>query len=115
KSSPITDFEAMLQQGHQDGDLLYGTYGTGSLAHLAMAALAKEAGISATHIPYKGGGPLMIAALAGEVPVALGTYALTAAHLSSGGLRPLVVLGNKRFASLPDVPRSEEHTSELQS
>jgi hypothetical protein len=50
----------------------YGTIGSGSLGHLAMAMLGKGNGLDFQHIPYKGGGPLMNDAVAGHVPLAIG-------------------------------------------
>jgi tripartite-type tricarboxylate transporter receptor subunit TctC len=49
----------------------YGSIGSGSLGHVAMALLGRNNGLDFQHIPYKGGGPLMNDALAGHVPLAV--------------------------------------------
>ena len=59
----------------------FGTIGNGSLGHLAMALLGKNANLEFNHIPYKGGGPLMTDAVAGHVPLAMGTVFLSKPHV----------------------------------
>ncbi len=86
----------------------YGTIGSGSLGHLAMALLGKNGGLSFTHIPYKGGGPLMNDAIAGHVPLAIGSIAVVKAHLDSGRLRALAVTNSTRVPQLPNVPTIAE-------
>ncbi len=86
----------------------YGTVGSGSLGHLAMALLGKNGGLSFTHIPYKGGGPLMNDAIAGHVPLAIGSIAVVKSHLDSGRLRPLAVTNSTRAPQLPNVPTVAE-------
>ena len=59
----------------------FGTIGNGSLGHLAMALLGKNGNMEFNHIPYKGGGPLMTDAVAGHVPLAMGTVFLSKPHI----------------------------------
>jgi len=86
----------------------YGTIGSGSLGHLAMELLGKNAGLDFQHIPYKGGGPLMNDAIAGHVPLAIGSVFLLKPHVDSKRMRPLVVTTSKRSPDLPDVPTLSE-------
>ncbi|MGY8903739.1 MAG: tripartite tricarboxylate transporter substrate binding protein [Burkholderiales bacterium] len=86
----------------------YGSIGSGSLGHLAMALLGKNNSLEWTHIPYKGGGPLINDALAGHVPLSIGSVFLTKPHIDSKRLRALAVTTPKRSASLPDVPTLAE-------
>ena len=86
----------------------YGSIGSGSLGHLAMALLAKNGNLEWTHVPYKGGGPLMQDAVAGHVPLSIGSVFVTKPHIDSKRLRPLVVTSSKRSAELPDVPTVAE-------
>ena len=86
----------------------YGTIGSGSLGHLAMELLGKNAGLEFQHIPYKGGGPLMNDAVAGHVPLAIGSVFLLKPHVDSKRMRPLVVTTSKRSPDLPDVPTLSE-------
>ncbi|MEJ8835128.1 tripartite tricarboxylate transporter substrate binding protein [Ramlibacter sp. AN1133] len=86
----------------------FGTVGSGSLGHLAMALLAKNGGLEMTHVPYKGGGPLMQDAVAGHVPLSIATIVVTKPHIDSKRLRPLAVTTSKRAPDLPEVPTIAE-------
>jgi len=86
----------------------YGTIGSGSLGHLAMELLGKGAGLDFQHIPYKGGGPLMNDAVAGHVPLAIGSVFLLKPQIDSKRMRPLVVTTSKRSPDLPEVPTLAE-------
>jgi tripartite-type tricarboxylate transporter receptor subunit TctC len=87
-----------------EGAVNYGTIGAGSLAHLAMTRIANGLKVTMTHVPYRGGGPLLTDAIAGHVPVAIASIALLSPQISSGGLRPLAVTSAARYAQFPDVP-----------
>jgi tripartite-type tricarboxylate transporter receptor subunit TctC len=86
----------------------YGSIGSGSLGHLAMTLLQNQGGFKLTHVPYKGGGPLMQDAVAGHVPLAIGTTFLVSPHIESKLVRPLAVTSLKRTAQLPSVPTMAE-------
>ena len=86
----------------------FGTVGSGSLGHLAMSLLGKSAGLEMTHVPYKGGGPLMQDVVAGHVPLSIATVFVTKPHIDSKRLRPLAVTTSKRSPELPDVPTLAE-------
>jgi len=86
----------------------YGSIGSGSLGHLAMTLVGKSSDVDWTHIPYKGGGPLMTDAVAGHVPLAVGSVFVVKPHIDSKRLRPLAVTTSKRSPQLPDVPTLAE-------
>ena len=86
----------------------YGSIGSGSLGHVAMTLLGKNGGLDWTHIPYKGGGPLMNDAVAGHVPLSIGSVFVTKPHIDNKRLRPLAVTTSKRTRELPDVPTVAE-------
>ena len=64
-----------------------GSIGTGSLGHLAMIQAGKQGGWSWTHVPYRGGGPLMNDTVAGHMPIAIGTVFLVMPHVKAGTVR----------------------------
>ena len=108
-STPYKTFGEVLQVARsKPGAISYGSIGSGSLAHLAMTALGVPLKADWTHIPYKGGGPLVADGIAGHVPVTMATYALWAPHINSGRVRPLAVTSPKRMTQLPDVPALAE-------
>ncbi len=90
------------------GIVPYGTVGQGSLAHLAMSQIANELKLDWTHVPYKGGGPLMNDATAGQVPVAIASLASIGPHVKSGKLRSLAVTSPTRHKQFPDTPTIAE-------
>jgi len=92
----------------QPGKLTYGSAGIGSAAHLAMALLEHSADIRLNHIPFKGGGPSLIATVAGQVDVSIPAYPTAVPHLKAGRLRILAVTGRNREPTIPDVPTVSE-------
>jgi tripartite-type tricarboxylate transporter receptor subunit TctC len=86
----------------------FGTIGNGSLAHLTMALFQKAAGVRLVHVPYRGGGPLAVAAVAGEVDLPIATRPAIGPHIDSGALLPLAQTGATRSASMPDIPTLAE-------
>ncbi len=73
-----------------------------------MALLQREVGAPMTHVPYKGGGPLMQDAVAGHVPLSIATVFVTKPHIDSKRMRPLAVTTSRRSPTLPDVPTIAE-------
>lgn len=86
----------------------YGSIGSGSLGHLAMTLLGRSGSLDWQHVPYKGGGPLMNDAVAGHIPLTIGSVFVTKPHIDSKRLRPLAVTTSKRAPELPDVPTVAE-------
>ena len=85
-----------------------GSIGTGSLGHLAMIQAGKQDGWSWTHVPYRGGGPLMNDVIASHTPLGIGTVFLVMPHVKAGTVRPIAITGAKRHPSLPDTPTFAE-------
>jgi tripartite-type tricarboxylate transporter receptor subunit TctC len=86
----------------------YGSIGNGSLAHLTMALAQRVGGFSLVHVPYRGGGPLAVAAVAGEVDLPIATRPAIGVHIDSGALLPLAQTGATRSPSMPDIPTLAE-------
>ena len=109
QSQPVKTFPQMLAEARaKPGYPNYGTIGTGSLAHLAITQLGALAGFSPTHVPYKGGGPLIQDAIAGHVPISIMSVALAAPHIKAGTLTALAVSTAQRDPVLPQVPTIAE-------
>ncbi len=108
-SQPTRSFADLLALARsRPGEPRYGTIGSGSLAHLAITQLGAQVGFTPTHVPYKGGGPLVQDAIAGHVPIAIGTVALLSPHVKSGAVVPLAVTSAQRDPTLPNVPTIAE-------
>jgi len=101
-SQPYRDFREVLAAAKKE-PVAFGSIGTGSLGHLAMTQVANMQGVQFTHIPYKGGGPLMTDAIGGQVPLAIGTVFLVNPHVKGGKVRALAVTSAKPSPELPGV------------
>lgn len=106
--SPYKTFADVVAAARAKKNVAFGTVGSGSLGHLAMTLLSREGGLEMTHVPYKGGGPLMQDAVAGQVPLAIASVFVMKPHIDSKRLRPLAVTTSKRSPELPDVPTIAE-------
>jgi tripartite-type tricarboxylate transporter receptor subunit TctC len=86
------------------GTLTFASGGSGSSNHLAGELLKSLAGIDMVHVPYRGGGPAVIAVMAGDVTMLFATLPSAIPQIEAGRLRPLAVTSRTRASSLPDVP-----------
>ncbi len=86
------------------GKIAYGSSGIGTIHHIAGEVLKAEAGVDMMHVPYKGSGQSVPAALAGDVPVLVTSFAGAGAHIRSGALNLLAVTSPTRLPSAPNVP-----------
>ncbi len=108
-SRSFTNLQDVIAAAKAKSDTLtYATIGAGSLGHLVMALLSKQAGIKVAHVPYRGGGPAVNDAVGGHVDLIIGSSALLAPQISGKNLRPLVQTSSARISSLPDVPTVTE-------
>ena len=90
------------------GSLTFGSGGQGTSSHLSGELFFEKAGISVTHIPFKGVAASMTDVMAGRVDFGGSSIASPTAHLRAGRLRPLAVTGAKRSPLLPEVPTFAE-------
>jgi tripartite-type tricarboxylate transporter receptor subunit TctC len=86
------------------GAVSYASVGSGSVGHLAMALLSKQAGVRLVHVPYRGGGPAMNDAVAGHVDLLVGSTALSIPQIKAGTIRGVVQTGKARTATLGALP-----------
>ncbi len=82
----------------------YGTVGAGSLGHLALTLAGQAGGFKMVHVPYKGGGPMTVAVMGGQIDLGIGSTALVTPFASDGRVRVLATTGDARAATLPNVP-----------
>ena len=81
-----------------------GSFGTGTTSHVAGELFKMTAGIDMTHVPYRGGAPLMTDLIGGQVQVAFDVLTGALSHIKSGDIRALAMAGATRYEGLPDVP-----------
>ena len=90
------------------GQLSFATFGTGGTTHLAGEMLKGRAGIDMVHVPYKGGAPALVDAVAGHVPVYFSVFNTSLAQIKAGKLRPLATTGTERSTLMLEVPTVAE-------
>jgi tripartite-type tricarboxylate transporter receptor subunit TctC len=90
------------------GDLTYGSSGNGTPPHLAAELFIHMTGIKMTHVPYKGGGPSMVALLSGEVMLSFASLPPAVPQIRRGKLNALGVASGQRVPSMPELPTISE-------
>ncbi len=90
------------------GKINYSSSGIYGTLHMAMEIFASAADIKVFHVPYQGGGPAVTALLGGQVEALASGPSAVIGQIKAGKLRPLATWGDKRLASLPDVPTFKE-------
>ena len=108
-SVPVKTLKELIDLVKKQPDKLsYASAGSGSITHLASAMFVDMAKLQIVHIPYKGTGPALNDAIAGNVQVLFGSPSITIPHIKSGRLRALAVTTTKRIGAAPDVPTMAE-------
>src|SRR5512138_3337000 len=108
-SKPYKSFADVLAAAKAKPDTItLGNVGNGSLAHLTTIVLNQAAGVKLVPVPYKGGGPLSLDLMGGQVELGMASTAAQAQHVKSGKMRALVLTGDKRSHTMPDVPTLSE-------
>jgi tripartite-type tricarboxylate transporter receptor subunit TctC len=104
-SVPMHSVKELLDLAKEKpGVLNYASAGIGSFQHLSGELFKLMAGVNIQHVPYKGGGPAMLAVIAGEDQVMFSSIVQTVPSIQSGQLRALATGGEQRSPILPDLP-----------
>jgi tripartite-type tricarboxylate transporter receptor subunit TctC len=86
----------------------YGSWGVGSLGHLAGETLARELKFQAVHVPQRGEAPVIQDLLSGTVNSGFTSAGTTRPHVQAGKIVPLAMMGRHRSSALPEVPTFRE-------
>jgi tripartite-type tricarboxylate transporter receptor subunit TctC len=106
---PYKSFADVLAAAKAKPDTVtLGNVGNGSLAHLTTIVLNQAAGIKLVPVPYKGGGPLSLDVMGGQVELAMASTAAQAQHVKGGKMRALALTGDRRSHTMPEVPTLKE-------
>jgi tripartite-type tricarboxylate transporter receptor subunit TctC len=103
-----TPGELVAQARRSRTPLTIGNTGVGGLAHLVAEYLRTSIGIEASHIPYRGDGPMTTALLSGEIDLGVVSVLAGMSHVKAGNIRAIALLGPERFAAMPGVPTLAE-------
>ncbi len=106
---PAQDFAQFLAELRaHPGKYSYGSPGVGSLGHLNLAAMNADLKVDVLHVPYRGMGPALTAAVGGEVQVQQDQYASAQSLVKAGKLRAIAVSAAARLPEMPDLPTLAE-------
>jgi tripartite-type tricarboxylate transporter receptor subunit TctC len=86
------------------GKINLGSFGTGTISHVAGVLFKTQTGIEMTHVPYRGSAPLVIDLLSGQVEAAFDNLQSSVVYIKQGRLRALAVTTATRSPALPEVP-----------
>jgi tripartite-type tricarboxylate transporter receptor subunit TctC len=103
-SVPVKSPKELVALAKKTGNLNAGSNGAGTTSHLSIEMLKQLAGISVTHIPYKGGGPSMAALVGGETDMLFSTGPVAATQMKAGRVRGLAVTTANKSSAFPDLP-----------
>ncbi len=92
----------------KEGSLNAASGGNASATHMVTELFSYVTGAKLVHVPYKGGGPQVIAGVSGETPVLFLNIAAGIQHIRTGRLNPLGITSLQRHPTLPDVPTIAE-------
>lgn len=109
KSFAAADLKALVQLARtRPGAINFGSAGQGTSAHLAMEALGLQAGITMTHIPYKGISAAIPELIAGHIDIAIASIGTMSAYIREARVRGLALSGSARHKQFPQIPTFAE-------
>lgn len=108
-SLPATTVKELIALSKKrPGEINYGSPGIGTSGHLSAELLQYLTGVRWVHVPYRGGGPALVALLGGEVTLNFSNVPPVIRHAREGRLRPIATTGSKRTDAAPDIPTLAE-------
>lgn len=103
--APFKSAKEMIEWAKKNpGKMSVGTNGEGGYPHLTMEFLARSAGFTFLHVPYKGAGQITTEAIAGQIQTGVGSYTSMSPHVQAGRLRLIAVTNNVRVPNKPELP-----------
>lgn len=104
-SMPTKSVRAFIDLAkRRPNEILHGHSGVGSFTHMNGVLFEARAGIQMTQVPFKGGGPAVIALVGGQTQAQVAAISELIAHIKANRVRGLGVTTPARIAQLPDVP-----------
>ena len=108
-NSGINNLQEFLERAKaKPGAMSFASIGNGTTTHLIMTMFMQRAGISLTHIPYKGSGQAQTDLIGGQVDATFDTLVSVLPHVKSGKLKALAVSTMARAKLAPEIPTLDE-------
>jgi tripartite-type tricarboxylate transporter receptor subunit TctC len=104
-NAPFNSYKEMIAYAKANpGKLNWGTWGQATLPDLYLRWIAANEGVNITAIPYGGAAKANMAAYSGEVDITYMGFGVASPQIAAGKIKPLVAIGQKRSAFMPDLP-----------
>ncbi|HET7158232.1 MAG TPA: tripartite tricarboxylate transporter substrate binding protein [Burkholderiales bacterium] len=108
-STPVKTLKELIAYARaRDGQVTYGSNGSGSSQHLAGALFGSTFGLKLVHVPYKGTGPMMNDLVGGQIGMCFANMLAVMPHVRAKRLTPIAVSSLTRSSALPDLPAVAE-------
>ena len=108
-ASPFKSLSDLIQMARsKPGELNFGSTSLGGSPHMSGELLKSLAKINMVHVPYKGGAPMLVDLIGGQVPIAFDNLPSSIQHIRSGKVRALAVTTTKRWPGAPEIPTMAE-------
>jgi tripartite-type tricarboxylate transporter receptor subunit TctC len=108
-SLPAHDAKQLIALARsRPGDVIYGSSGQGTIVHLSTALFLHMAGVTMTHVPYKGGGPALVDVMAGQVQLVFSPPQTGLPHVKAGRVRAIGMTSATRIPTEPGIPALAE-------
>lgn len=106
---PADNFAEFLELARAEpGKYTYASFGAGSVTHIMMELLKRQAGVDLLHVPYKGAAPAIQDLLGGQVDLMFTDYLTANQHVASGQMKALATSSRERHPRMVDLPTIEE-------
>ena len=106
--APYSDVKGLIEYAKKKGRMTYGTWGTGSTAHLLGELLKRQTGAELVHVPYKAESAAHIDMFGGALDFAWANPATARNQIQAGKMKALAIAANQRVSILPNVPTFKE-------
>ena len=108
-STPVKTLQDVIALAKaKPGQISYASAGLATGTHMTAELLKNMAGIDLLHVPYKGGGPSMAAAMGGQTQLVISTTLGLLTHVRSGKLKAIAITAAKRTAAAQEIPTFAE-------
>jgi tripartite-type tricarboxylate transporter receptor subunit TctC len=106
--APNSVQEVIALAKSKPGELTFASSGAGTSIHLSGELFRSMAGLSMTHIPYKGSGPMVVDLMSGQVNMSFDNLSSSMPQIKAGRLKALATTGATRSPALPELPTVSE-------
>ena len=108
-SAPVRNLAELLALARaKPGSVNFGSTSLGGSPHMSGELLKTMAQVDIVHVPYKGGGPMLIDLMGGQIPVGFDNLPSSINHIRAGKIRALAVTTAKRWPGAPEIPTMAE-------